>query len=384
MKHAVAASVALATFVAAAHGCGAFSASDVPAASDGGATGDAANACIPHDINEDAGAPDASCGGPGRVDLSSSPGHCGVCNHSCQTEACETGQCHVSDVVPFTFVPNNPPGAGALRAGILYMAQAGIIYQAPATGGSPAMLLAGATIASTSLSPPFLAHDRLWTVGDQTKLFSFALEGSGLPQHEADGRVGAVATDGDVVYWANADNGEVRAVGNAVALLSDANIQGVYTMAADRDGLFLIVQPKAAGTKGKLLQRDANGQAVRELLSDLTPSTQMTIEGGHVYWADTGGAVWRMEKATLQKEPVTQVPANRAFVKGLVVDAENVFVVTTDDGNGGTVTASLHVASKCGGPARLLRSDTFWGGALLADAQHLYWSHSTAIARMAK
>jgi hypothetical protein len=91
-----------------------------------------------------------------------------------------------------------------------------------------------------------------------------------------------------------------------------------------------------------------------------------------------------MEKATLQKEPVTQVPANRAFVKGLVVDAENVFVVTTDDGNGGTVTASLHVASKCGGPARLLRSDTFWGGALLADAQHLYWSHSTAIARMAK
>lgn len=366
------------TIVAAAHGCRAFTTADA-ADADGGAV-----ACIPHAITEDAGAPDASCGEAGVVDLSSSAGHCGVCNHSCLNEGCETGQCHVSEIVTLGFVTNNPPGIGALRNGTLYIAQAGTISQAPSAGGTAAPLLQASAVGATSLSPPFIAHERGWTVADQKKLVSFPLDGGGQPQTEASGSMGALATDGDTVYWANADNGQVRAVGNDVPVFSDANVQGVYTMATDRDGLYLMVQPKPAGTGTKLLLRDPSGQAVRELLSDLGRPTQMTIEGGHLYWADTGGAVWRMDKSTLQKEPVTQVPPTRPFVKGLAVDAQSVFVLTTDDGNGGTVQASLHVAPKCGGPVWLLRSDTFWGGGLLADADHLYWSHSSAVARMPK
>jgi hypothetical protein len=377
-RHLTAVALALVTIVGAAHGCRAFTAADV-ADGDGGAI-----ACIPHDIAEDAGAPDASCGEAGVVDLSSSAGHCGVCSHSCLNEGCETGQCHVAEIVPFTFVANNPPGVGALRNGTLYVAQAGTIYQAPSVGGAPVAIFQASAVGATSLSPPFIVHERGWTVASQNKLVSFALDGAGQPQTEANGAMGALATDGDTVYWANADNGQVRAVGNDVPIYSDANVQGVFAMAADRDGLYLMVQPKAAGATATLLLRDPSGQAVRELLLDLGRPIQMTIEGGHVYWADTSGAVWRMDKATLRKEPVTQVPSSRPFVKGLAVDAQSVFLVTTDDGNGGTVLASVHVASKCGGPVRLLRSDTFWGGGLLADADHLYWSHQMAVARMPK
>ena len=390
-RHAFVVSIAIACLVGAPHGCSAFTSDAVPSGDAGGDSGHAAGdgggvvACIPHAITEDAGAPDASCGGgPGVVDLSSSSGHCGVCDHSCLDEGCETGQCRVAEIVPLGSVTNNPPGIGALRNGTLYLAQADTIYRAPSAGGAAAVLLQASTLAATSLGPPFIAHQRGWTVADQTKLVSFSLLDGGQPQLEATGNIGALATDGDAVYWAGAVDGQVRAAGNDLPIFADANVQRVLALAADHDGLYLMVQPKAAGTGAKLIFRDASGQAVRELLSDLSPPTQLVIEDGHLYWADTGGAVWRMDKSTLEKQPVTQVPPTRPFVKGLVVDAQSVFVLSTDDGNGGTVQASLHVASKCGGSPRLLRSDSFWGGALLADTHHLYWTHPMAVARMPK
>lgn len=379
-RYAAVVAAAIVTVAAAAHGCGAFTAADgADAGADGGAV-----ACIPQPITADAGAPDASCGEAGVVDLSSSAGHCGVCNHSCANEGCETGQCRVTDIVTVGFVANNPPGVGALRNGTLFFAQADTVYQAPSAGGGAVPVLMASAVGATSLSAPFIARERGWTVADQKKLVSFSLDGAGQPQVEAMGSMGALATDGTTVYWANVDNGQVRVVGNDVPIFADANVQGVYAMATDEHGLYLMVLPKAAGSTAKLLLRDPSGQAVRELLADLGRPIQLIIEGGHVYWSDTGGAVWRMDQATLQKEPVTQVDAARPFIKGFVVDAQSVFTVSAVDGNGGSVQASLHVAPKCGGPARLLRSDSFWGGALLGDAAYLYWSHQMGVARMPK
>jgi hypothetical protein len=370
---------AVGTMVAVAHGCAAFRAAD-----DGGDGGAPVVACIPQSITGDAGAPDASCGEAGVVDLSSSTGHCGTCNHSCANEGCETGQCRVSDIVTVGFITNNPPAVGALRNGTLYFAQADTVYQAPGAGGAAAPVLKASAVSASSLSAPFIARDRGWTLADQKALVSFALDGSGQSQVEATGSIGAIATDGTAVYWANADNGQVRVVGNDVPIFADANVQSVYAMATDEHGLYLMVMPKAAGASAKLLLRDPSGQAVRELLADLVRPIQLLIEGGHLYWSDTGGGIWRMDQAALQKAPVTQVDPARPFIKGFVVDAQSVFMVSSEDGNGGSVQSSFHAASKCGGPARLLRSDSFWGGALVADTDHLYWSHPTGVARMPK
>jgi hypothetical protein len=158
-------------------------------------------------------------------------------------------------------------------------------------------------------------------------------------------------------------------------------------MAADHDGLFLMVGTKGAiAARARLLVRSKGG-SVREVLSDaaaVAPPVQMTLDGGYVYWADALGGVWRVSKTSTTKEPVMQLPPPRSFAKGIAVDAQNVYVVTSDDGQGGTVPASFFVAPKCGGPARLIQSDTIWSNGLLTEGSHLYWSHNATIARMAK
>ena len=399
--------VAMTAAVLAAHGCASFDAVATPPDADadadtdgGGADGpvpveastdgsapDAEVACIPRDVNEDAGAPDASCGGPGLADLQSSEGNCGVCGHSCLDGGCANGQCNVQDLIPLGFVSNNPPGIGALHDGVLYLAHAGVISRVSVDdAGAPTELLDASALLGANLSPPFLARGLGWTVADQSELVSFPLDGGGPTVETGSGNVGAIATDGNAVYYADANSRVVRMVGSVTALYTgDASIASIDAMAVDGDGLFLMVGLASVTARSRLLLRSPSGD-ISMLISDVPQATRMLLDGGYLYWADVAGAVWRLAKGTTVPQQVMQVPLMPfPYVKGLVVDAQNVYIVTTEDGNGGSVNALFYVGSKCGGPARLLRSgDSFWGGALLADDHHLFWTHSDGIERMAK
>lgn len=256
------------------------------------------------------------------------------------------------------------------------------------TGGEPQSLLVGKSFNATSLSAPFLVKGFGWTIADGQKLVSFPLSGSAPPTLVIDRKASRVASDGDAVYWAHDDTHEVREVGNDTPVFVDSSVATIYAMAADPDGLFLMVGAKGAiASRARLLARAKGGNSVREVLSDaaeVIAPVQMTLEGAYVYWAEASGGVWRVGKTSTTKEPVTQIPPPRSFAKGLVVDAQDVYVATSDDGLGGTVPAAFFVAPKCGGPARSILADSIWASGLFADATHLYWSHASTIARMAK
>jgi hypothetical protein len=385
LRRALASAILIAGY--AAHGCQSFGADDTAS----GPTDDAAVACVPRSLTEDAGAPDASCEGPQATLLSSSDGHCGLCGHSCMGEGCAEGHCRVKEIVTVPMIANNPPALGAITADTLYFVQNGTISSAPIAGGAPVPVFAASAVPgmpATSLSPPFFAKGLGWTVADQMRLVSFPLSGAALPSVVVGGKSARVTSDGDTVYWAHDDTLQVREVGNDTPVFDDSTVGSIFAMAADRDGLFLMVGTKGAiAARARLVARAKGGSSVREVLSnaaEVVRPVQMTLHEGYVYWADALGGVWRVSKTSTTKEPVTQLPPPRTFAKGLSVDANNVYVATTDDGNGGTVQATLFVAPKCGGPARVIQSDTIWGGGLFADSAHLYWVHNAAIARMAK
>jgi hypothetical protein len=392
---------AILTVGLAAHGCGVFGADepgpDRNASEAGTETGpapgnDAAVACVPRSVTEDVGAPDASCEGPQATLLSSSDGHCGVCGHSCMGDGCADGHCRVKEIVSLPVIANNPPALGAITTDTLYFVQNGIISSVPIAGGAAPVVVFEASkvpgMVAASLSPPFFAKGLGWTVADQMRLVSFPISGPGSPTVVIGGKSARVASDGETVYWAHDDTLQVREVGNDTPVFDDSTVNSIIAMAADRDGLFLMVGTKGAiAARARLLVRAKGGSSVREVLSnaaEVAPPVQMTLHEGYVYWADALGGVWRVSKTSTTKEPVMQLPPPRNIAKGLVVDGQNVYVVTSDSGNGGTVEAAFFVAPKCGGPARLIQSDTIWGAGLFADSSHLYWAHNAAIARMAK
>jgi hypothetical protein len=383
----------LVALAAVARGCSTFSEADPSPSDDAGAEAEAgvleggtdspsAPSCVPRDIAEDAGSPDASCEGTQKVDLAASDKHCGVCGHSCLSDGCQSGQCRVVEVVPIPFVANNPPAIGTITGGFIYFAHASEIARAPLTGGAPTTLLVAAAVSANSLGPPLVAQGRLWSVADQSKLVSAALDGTD-PKTEATESIAFIATDGKNLYWATSGN-QVKAVGNPTPLIDDSNIETIYAMAADSGGIYLLVHMKGTiAARARLIVRGpAATDSVQEILDDVVGGTALAIAGDYLYWADFAGDVWRIRKTSNAKEPVTRFPLP-GFVKGFVVDDTSVYLSTTPESIGGSVNAQFYSAPSCGGPARLLRSDFIYAS-MFGQGGYLYWTHSDGIYRIAK
>jgi hypothetical protein len=158
------------------------------------------------------------------------------------------------------------------------------------------------------------------------------LEGAGLTMvatSPGDGPGGALAVDGERVYFADTGGGRV------LAIALDGGGQ-LATIAADQE------EPLGIGVDGEHVYwtNRASGEVVRRALSggELEPvasaqpgASFLAVGPRHVYWTNrTGGSVMSADKATLA---VTEVVGDQDAPYGLALDGDALYWVNQEGSN---------------------------------------------------
>lgn len=348
---------------------------------------DAAPACVPSPIDVNAAEP-TTCNGIG-VDLTGNPDHCGFCNHKCPDGTCIGGACRVIDVAM------NPLGHPVLTTdGTDLYVVVNSTADPPDSGQVGRYSPASNTYEVITPFDPKTKGARGIKVGGGK--YFFVADSYGVLGGPLSGGLAATIVDSpdsiteiglgnDDLYWVHYNGGVHRRPfdGGAETLLYMGPFQeSVGGLRVDSNTLAFGVRDDGGAPFTVTLHVRKAG-APEQLVPNLLGVNATVMDADYIYLADTTGRVRRVAKnAPSTFEQVTSVPGPWLSPIGLAVDDEYIYLATNDGSTNGQF--SIFKASKCGGTAHRLVTDTFVFMGLVAAGGYLYWTHANAIAKMSK
>ena len=346
--------------------------------------------------------PDANCLGPAMpaVALESSPLHCGRCGHSCLGATCANGFC----------APENlHSDAGVVALGDVSADHAyyltGPDVQRVAFLGRAVEVVARTTRQGAYMTSFVREGDRLYVTDRVSNSNSTvigtvpsiaATDGGAItPLLETSGNT--LVADSTNLYFVNyASLFKVNKAGGATPDTIQDNPEQAFVIlgpVSRTDVLYWIVSQTTAADGGaltrKLFARTSDGTVIMRS-DELDGPTALAVDDTDVYWTDSSTKrVMRIARAGVTgPSVVAEWPGTNAAVKSLLLDGDYVYWTVSENGNAGAAVV-IYRAPKCAGPgvARVIVATNPGGeyyGALLADANYLYYGGLTGIWRVAK
>lgn len=318
-----------------------------------------ADACPPHHAVCDAGS--GGCG----ANLDTDPHHCGRCGHDCLGGDCTDGICGAVRVAPPTNEDGFPKALAVDGAGVYFSrvrafgAMESGIFSCPLTGcglGAPTVLTL-----NTGEPQSILVHANTmyWSDGAGSRMVLCPTSGcASSPDTCAIDQPapGAIATDGESLYWSNQGTGPKGYTDGTIMKASIAT-----------DG----------GTCG----------APETLAAVPRRPADMTLDGGTLYWITdpsdpltADGALYSCSSAGCSQKPTTVAPA---LIRPAAVTAQAGAVFWASDSTHETNgqckgDGAIYTCKNCKGVPRSLQQNMSCPSHITSDAEHVYWIETDA------
>jgi hypothetical protein len=319
-----------------------------------------------------------SCEG---ADLAADTHNCGACGHDCFGPACVASECQPGLVTgghasPFAIVADSTNLYFSNRVG----PNGSVVACVPGTS-----MFNCTPIADNLQRPGLLAVDNnnvYWANYDNATVDSCAKGGCVLSPSVLDspggGAIGVALEGGSLLYTLNT-GGAVKECGlpdcaSGIKTLVSGQTTGSfgpYGIAADKSSVYFTIN----GIGGSLRSCPRAGCGIlspQVLLSGLNDPQQLLLDGGFLYFVETGGLIfrrWNIAAASAETLAFVQQPG----VAGVATDPTHIFWTHSADG-----TVWFCQKSNCPGTARVIAQgqSTPTGIAVLPGA--LFWINSSS------
>lgn len=334
-------------------------------------------------------APDAAmCGG---VNLQSSDGHCGECNHSCLGLGCTNGACNT------VALASQGGSVETVDRGSVYWVAAKRAYRAPVDGGMATLVYeeprANRDMFQVRLGSGNAANEHLLS---QAAIYSLEPDGGSATQlwppdggdHANVLSAFAVRTNNVV---ASHYTGPIyvidKSTGQSITVTSLTAARAIAIL-VDGAALYFFTATTADPIVPREIARFENGNL--RSLAALPPGARgFAQDETHLYFADEGTqAVYRVSKTTqaqVTPEMVAKWSGPENVVRALGIDNDFLYWVA------GQASSSpvFFKSPKCGGSVRRIGARDFTAvsnivAPLVSDGTYLYWGAGSAIQKTAR
>lgn len=237
---------------------------------------------------------------------------------------------------------------------------AGAVMKVPKTGGEAATLMNGLDY------PDQMALDDThlyFTVAGSGQVIKMSKDGGDVTTlASGQGGPSGIAADATHVYWANYLSGSLASApksgGSTITLVSGE--QSPYRVAAGTMDLFWSGFPPGLRAAPK-----TGGSAVQ--IAAGSPRT-MVVDGGIVYWTDTGDATVKRANENGSDPQVVAVLEGGAFPDGIAVDETHLYF---------TVGAAVMKVEKHGGIPEVIADGQDLPAIVALDGSCVYWANTS-------
>ncbi len=292
------------------------------------------------------------------TDTSTSPAHCGACNHGCLGGSCHAGVCE-----PVTLVDgeSSPRALASDGESVVWVTQgtsaasAGAVRTVPLEGGAVAQISTGQSDpVAVALDATFVYWANFSSGGSIARA---PVDGGETSVLAIAGAPWSIALDDGTVFWTNRQDGSVQSLpktgGTGVTTIhTDGSFADLRGLVVDETNAYWV----DAG-RGEIQTAPKAGGEVRTLVSDLSHPLDLALDGDAIVWVEAGDT-WATEACTSADGRVaTAAKADGAGLRVLAdgqacpasVDTDGIDVVWANRGFGVTTAGSIARVPASGG-----------------------------------